>query len=319
MIVWITLMITLLLAMVGMGLDTGQLVYSRSLGQHAVDAAALAAASGIPSGDLDKVQGRGISLNRTTSNPNGNDFTNSDKRPLRTTDITVHVYDPSNHNLAPSPIATANAARAAITMSNPLFLTPIINLLGASAPRTANVSVSAVAVSMATPTIPIAIFDTICNGTNPVPNVELRRQPEPPTGPENSCWTTYLDGSPGADDVRDLFWVSERCAGGSSGVQKGTPIRLAPGEQGSALGAAETLFETLQPGRCWIVPTIAKSSDCNQWSEVTDWAKICPTDVQKTGNPKYIKATVTCGQNLLGNNNNLCFSQKLVREPGAGM
>jgi len=48
-IIWVTLMITLLLVMVGMGLDTGQMTYTRNQGQVAVDAAALAAISGLPS------------------------------------------------------------------------------------------------------------------------------------------------------------------------------------------------------------------------------------------------------------------------------
>ena len=47
-IVFMTFMIVLLLIMVGMGLDTGYLTYTRSQGQAAVDAAALAAVSGLP-------------------------------------------------------------------------------------------------------------------------------------------------------------------------------------------------------------------------------------------------------------------------------
>ena len=50
-LVFATLMIVLLLVVVGMGLDTGHLIYVRSQGQPAVDAAALAAASAIPTGD----------------------------------------------------------------------------------------------------------------------------------------------------------------------------------------------------------------------------------------------------------------------------
>ena len=46
-LVFVTLMIVLLLVMVGLGLDTGQLTYVRNQGQAAVDAAALAAVSAI--------------------------------------------------------------------------------------------------------------------------------------------------------------------------------------------------------------------------------------------------------------------------------
>src|SRR5687767_8854786 len=51
-LVFVTLMIVLLLIMVGMGLDTGHLVYIRAQGQPAVDAAALAAAAAIPAGNV---------------------------------------------------------------------------------------------------------------------------------------------------------------------------------------------------------------------------------------------------------------------------
>jgi uncharacterized membrane protein len=46
-IVFVTLIITLLLVMVGIGLDTGMLTYVRSQAQPAADAAALAEASGL--------------------------------------------------------------------------------------------------------------------------------------------------------------------------------------------------------------------------------------------------------------------------------
>ena len=49
-LIFVTLSIVLLLIMVGMGLDTGHLVYVRAQGQAAVDAAALSAASAIPTG-----------------------------------------------------------------------------------------------------------------------------------------------------------------------------------------------------------------------------------------------------------------------------
>ena len=70
-IVWITLMITLLLIMVGMGLDTGQMTYTRNQGQVAVDAAALAAISGLPQRDENLVRDRAVLVNNT------NDFTGS--------------------------------------------------------------------------------------------------------------------------------------------------------------------------------------------------------------------------------------------------
>jgi len=47
-LVFVTLMIVLLMIMVGMGLDSGELIYTRSMGQAAVDAAALSAVTALP-------------------------------------------------------------------------------------------------------------------------------------------------------------------------------------------------------------------------------------------------------------------------------
>src|SRR3989442_12824058 len=61
--VFATLMIVLLLIMVGMGLDTGHLAYIRSQSQPAVDAAALAPSSAIPSGSWSTVTERVTKFN----------------------------------------------------------------------------------------------------------------------------------------------------------------------------------------------------------------------------------------------------------------
>ena len=67
--VFATLMVVLLLIMVGMGLDTGHLAYVRSQGQPAVDAAALAAASAVPSGNWSTVTDRAAKFNPGGTNP----------------------------------------------------------------------------------------------------------------------------------------------------------------------------------------------------------------------------------------------------------
>ena len=61
-IVFFTITVVLLLIMVGLGLDSGWLAYTRSQGQPAVDAAALAGASAVPTGSATEIQ-----------NPSGHD------------------------------------------------------------------------------------------------------------------------------------------------------------------------------------------------------------------------------------------------------
>ena len=89
-IIFATLMIVLLLIMVGMGLDTGHLVYIRSQGQPAVDAAALAAASAIPTGNLSTVQARAASINPGGTNPGfGNNYLNSPNNTISANNVTL--------------------------------------------------------------------------------------------------------------------------------------------------------------------------------------------------------------------------------------
>src|SRR5918992_5077198 len=76
-IVFVTLMIVLLMIMVGLGLDTGQLTYVRNQGQAAVDAAALAAVSALPSRSDAQVKTRAAMFNPTKANPDSNNYVES--------------------------------------------------------------------------------------------------------------------------------------------------------------------------------------------------------------------------------------------------
>src|SRR5258705_1927727 len=149
-IIFATLMIVLLLIMVGMGLDTGHLVYIRSQGQPAVDAAALAAASAIPTGNLSTVQARAASINPGGTNPGfGNNYLNSPNNTISANNVTLVQYDSSTGAITTSGVTAANAngVRVALESSNPYggerwgprygtpFLTPLLHLIGQNAPR----------------------------------------------------------------------------------------------------------------------------------------------------------------------------------------
>src|SRR5918993_270283 len=85
--VLITLMIVLLMVIVGLGLDTGQLTYVRNQGQSAVDAAALAAVSALPSRDPSQVNARALAFNSK------NDYVASGADPLKSTDVSYVYYN----------------------------------------------------------------------------------------------------------------------------------------------------------------------------------------------------------------------------------
>jgi Flp pilus assembly protein TadG len=335
-LVFVTLMIVLLMIMVGMGLDTGQLTYTRSQGQAAVDAAVLSAVSGLPIGDAD------VKARVQTFNSN-NDYLNSPNNPIMDPNITYVQYDSSTGAIKSLPdIKGANGVRVALestnpyttvaagtAMQSPVFLTPLMRLFGqSSAPAKVDVSVSAVSVLTAKPSIPIAIYESICGA----PNVPLVTSP---ATTDNSCWTTYWDPPVNTPIVQDLFTSTKTCSQLPNG---GTgPIFLGNGVNTPVYESAKSLF-TQYPKKCWIVPVVKDGSTCNRTDGIVDWAEICPAvgdsddiiDVVfpgkaggglcPSGDPseKCIVVKVTCGMSLYRTDNSLCFASRLVREPKSG-
>jgi len=325
-LVFMTLMIVLLMVMVGMGLDTGQLAYTRSQGQAAVDAAALSALSGLPVGDLE-VKARAAEFNSK------NDYLNSPNNPIKATNITYVNYDASTGAITTLPSITgANGVRVALettnpyttvaagsAMQSPLFLTPIMRLFGQSAPSKMDVSVSAVAAIRARPSLPVAVYQSMC-GTTGVQQLLTA----PSNGADNSCWTTYWTPPVSDPTVEDKFTNSKTCSG-LGGLGNG-PIGLGNGVTTPVYAAAKDLFKA-DWSKCWIVPVVPDGSSCNRTDDIKDWAKICPTEVVFPGNggggtcpsgsngAKCILGTITCGQSLYRTTDSLCFSSRLVREP----
>ncbi len=338
-IVFVTLMIVLLMIMVGLGLDTGQLTYVRNQGQAAVDAAALAAVSALPSRNDAQVKSRAAMFNPTKANPASNNYVESATNTIgsRSSDVSYVQYDFATNTItkynADIADTKTNGVRVALEQANgggittPVFLTPLLNLLGFSTAGTQDISVSAVSVVTAKPSIPIALWSNVCGATGVTKtDVEIKMQhpdKKDDTGSENSCWTTFLDCSSGAADIKALFQVAGECSGGSVGdIQIGTPICQNRGQVNSTLKEADDFFMKDHANSWWLVPVIGGSDNCDAKNptKVVNWAKIYPTDVVNTGNPKYIKANVVCdptfNQQII--ETNLCFNHRLVREPNKG-
>jgi len=339
-IVWITLMITLLLIMVGMGLDTGQMTYTRNQGQVAVDAAALAAISGLPQRDENLVRDRAVLFNNT------NDFTGSKTTPIQRTNVTLMQYDFSTGNMrATADINAANAVRVALESQNfydagatntpittPVFLTPLMRLLGipsTAASPTQNVSVSAVATITTRPAIPIAIWGGLCGpgtGTPPTYDVQhgvkiqMQHPDQKADGNEDACWTTYFDCSSGAPDIKAGFTTADECTGNAinGSIEKGSLICQNRGQVNSVMKTADDFFfDPANAGKWWTVPVIQGGGNCDPTNptKIIDFAIIKPTGIIQTGNPKYITADVQCGQSLTNLNSSKCFTHRLVTEP----
>ncbi len=355
-LVLITLMIVLLLVMVGMGLDTGYLTFSRSMGQRTVDMAALAAAAGLATGDATAIESN---IRQTTVTTTTNDYVGRSKNVIDPTvngkNVTLMTYDFTTNKITgtTSNIKAANAIRVALektnpytgtssnsSVSTPAFLTPLMNLLGGddSAAAANDVNVSAVAVIQGQPGLPIAISgcDSSWVGTNAA--IPWTQAPSGGSHPNNSGWTTYLDNSVSAPDIKAEIHKVAACQG-TGAVNVGTNICLNNGSQTTDLREMETLIDNNPDGtpKCYLAPVIPATSNftgCD--NKIVAYAQVCPLAMcgpgvngsknqslctQPGSFGKYVLATVkSCN---VGDPNapglTSCYSCRLVREPQVGM
>jgi Flp pilus assembly protein TadG len=332
-LVFMTLMIVLLLIMVGLGLDTGQLTYVRNQGQAAVDAAALSAVSGLPqavaSNNPAEVESRAVAYNSK------NDYVESPTNPITKANVSYVTYDFATNTITDynaTLLTPPNGVRVALEAANgggittPMFLTPLLNLFGSSASPTQDVNVSAVAVITAKPAIPIALWSGRCGDGTLQTNVTIEMQhPDQNDAGENACWTTFFDCSSGAPDIKAGFDTASNCSGSSidGAIGLNSMICQNRGQVNTVMKAAEDFFlkTPSNAGLWWIIPVIGGGGNCDPTNptKITDFAKIQVTAVNKTGSPKFITANIQCGQTLNSLNSSLCFNHRLVREKAKGM
>ncbi len=328
-LVFMTLMIVLLLIMVGMGLDTGHLAYIRSQGQPAVDAAALAAASAIPSGKLPTVTDRAAKFNPGGTNPGtGNNYLNSPYNKIDQQNVTLVKYDNTTGEFTTSGvnINNANGARVALentnpyggsagkAMKSPLFLTPLFNLFGQASKKTADVSVSAVAVNQALPGLPIVVVEDVCGKDT---TLDFRTG-----GKSTAGWETYQIDNASTDEVRGLFERLPYCSG-QPAIDVGYCGNIANGVNETIFNGHLKPMFAADPNRCYLIPVIKKGGNLTQCQEITDWASFCPDKGNKTKDafpgPGLLKGTVTCGQSPHTSTDTMCYVQRLVRDKTSGM
>ena len=323
-LVFVTLSIVLLLVMVGMGLDTGHLVYVRAQGQAAVDAAALAAASAIPTGSSTQVSDRAVAFNSK------NNYADSSNNLITATNVTYVQYSPADGSINTSgvSIANANGVRVALEDTNPhtganpatamisrVFLMPLLNLFGHNVDDTASLNVSAVAVIKAAPGLPIAIEEARCSQANP------QKLLQSSNNNDNSGYTTYWIHNASTTVIRDLLKNAKTCGGGIPSVDRGFPTELTNGQKASVYDDFADVFKE-DPSQCYLIPVVRNGTNFNQTEKIIDFARFCPDakdPVVKKGSDKYIYGTVTCGQNPYNTTNVSCYVPTLVRDIKSGM
>jgi len=330
-LVFATLMIVLLLIMVGMGLDTGHLAHIRSQGQPAVDAAALAAASAIPSGKWQTVTDRAAMLNPGGTNPGtGNNYLNSPYNKIDQQNVTLVKYDNATGAFTTSGvnINNANGARVALENSNPyggtagkamkspLFLTPLLNVFGQATNNTADVSVSAVAVNQALPGLPIVVLDSLCTAPPPV-ILDFRTG-----GASTAAWETYQIDNASTTEVRNLWEKLPYCAGQPS-IDTGYCGNVANGVNQTIVDQILKPMFQADPNFCYLIPVVKAGGNFTQCQTITDWASFCPDKGNNTADafPETgkLKGTVTCGQSTWTSRDTKCYVQRLIRDKTSGM
>jgi Flp pilus assembly protein TadG len=324
-LVFVTLMIVLLLIIVGMGLDTGHLVYIRAQGQPAVDAAALAAAAAIPAGNVSEAV---KAFSPSITGVGKNDYMDSPNNLIVSANVTFVQYNDSTGAITTSgvTIANANGVRVALESSNPyggtagtamkspLFLTPLFNLLGYTAKSTADVSVSAVAVLRGVPDLPVAIETARCTAPNP------QKLLQSSSTTDNSGYTTYYVENASKTEIYDFIWNSKNCKA-IPPVGIGFCTQLNNGVIASNYDEFEALFKQ-DPARCYFIPVVPNGSKWNQCENIADFARFCPdknTPVVKAGKDKYLFGDITCGENPFSTKATKCYIPSLVRDQKSGM
>jgi Flp pilus assembly protein TadG len=340
-LVFITLMITLLMVMVGMGLDTGWLTYGRSQGQRAVDMAALAGAAGLAKGDAASIEKNIEGLN--------NDYIKEGANPIDGSvagkNVMLVRYDKATGVIVPeSNIDLANGVRVALEKDKPvaygggssgtsisaaLFLTPLFNLLGLSTPGTADINVSAVSVYSTIPGIPLALGG--CTPSMVDQTINFDQTPSGGPSPNNSGWTTYSENETNVPDLEKRIKAIVNCQGGGT-AKKGDPICLGNGGDTALLPTWEELADPTG-NTCYFTPVVkpqkAFTGCTGEENIIQAWAKVCikyvcaPTI--KSPNPscekgkKYIVARVEACDLPDTARVGQCFRHSLVREKAVGM
>ena len=319
-IIFVTLIITLLLAMVGIGLDTGMLTYVRSQAQPAVDAAALAAASGLIGGKAE-VETRVAAYNTT------NDYVGKPGSTLGAANVTPISYDGSSIQLAT--YGTANGVRVGLekagtnpytansesSVASPLFLTPLLNLLGFTAPAQANLNITATAVLQHRPELPIAIVGCTVGDTT----LSWSQTPSPT---DNSAFTSFTLGSANTNLMREL--VSANCST-IPPVGIGTCINLNNGQDTPVLKEIIKVHGPFtnppkDPEDCFLVPIIPDlpvGGNINKCRPMQGLARMCITEVKDNGSPKYVAGKITAC--YLNWGVSTCSVPVLVRDTPSGM
>lgn len=335
-LVFITLMIVLLMVMVGLGLDTGHLAYIRSQGQPAVDSAALAAASGVPTGTLGNVHSRAAAFNSSNTFQGSNDS----QFQIKGENVTLVTYDdtasPPTLTMT-TDITKANGARVALentnpyggtvnqAMKSPLFLAPLFNLMGVSTSGTQNVSVSAVAVLRGIPGLPVAVEEGLCDTSkNPYKIINSS------SVVDNSGYTSYWINNTSKTVLSDMIDNNYTCDS-IPPVGIGFCTQLNNGKLYPLYNEFETFFKA-NPGDCYFIPVVKNGSNWNQCDTITDFAKFCPLDSPSGGYgygktksadgkgwDDFLYGNITCGQTPYTTKDTKCFQPSLVRDTKSGM
>jgi hypothetical protein len=287
-------------------------------------------ASAVPSGNWTNVTDRAAKFNPGGTNPGtGNNYLNSPQNQISNQNVTLVKYDNATGAFTTSGVnvTNANGARVALentnpyrgsagkAMKSPLFLAPVLNLFGQPTSKTADVSVSAVAINQALPGLPSVVVEGLCGGSDVILDFQAG-------GKSTAGWETYQIDNASTDEVRALFEKLPYCAG-QPAIDVGYCGNIANGVNETIFNGHLKPMFAADPSRCYLIPVIKNGGNLNQCQKITDWASFCPDKGNKTADafpgPGKLKGSVTCGQSVFESRDSFCFVQRLVRDKPSGM
>jgi hypothetical protein len=315
----------LLAAFVGLATDFGVMAYVKNQGQSAVDTAALAAASAIP--EYREAGDASLATSRVTMLDAANDVRGASadvagaSLEFLTYDLETNAFT-CESGCEPEDV---NAVRVTKTdYQAPFFFSWARNAFGGSAPGSIDVAVSASAY-LGCP----SGLDTD-GGIGPIALRECEiNYPEDCNVPGQSIYQSGGDNSAFATFNLTGASVCGQIASGNppnnlqDRVNVGDLINLVgTGQVTSCLKEVEDRFEHCDEASCASDPPDPSCVlplpviDCagpESNGIVVGFASVCITDVNSTGNPKYVHGEIECGPTEPGGPGGACFGTFATR------
>lgn len=267
----VAIVMTVLVAMAAVGVDTGRVATVAAEAQNAADIAALAGARALADDEDPTAKANALLGQNKINGLSATPFLQS---------LTIGNLD-SNYNFVAN-ASPANAVKAKVVTT---VKTVVLGAIGSPNATVTREAIAALAgMGSGVPTLPIALgdchFDPSCTTQACMPYLS-----QVPNTTNNSAWTSFFVGNPNNNTVGQ--YIPTPCNDGMTQFLKvGDIINLSNGQVVPLLRDIECLLENGM--NTFVIPIVPCPGNYNQSKTVVGFAKIEVDSVRSTGNPKGI-------------------------------